>query len=77
VIVTLYTRTDCGICEEAEDHLRSLQRSIRFELRLVYIEDEPALHDSLGDKVPVVHVDGREVAYAPIDQAALAAALSA
>jgi glutaredoxin len=77
VIVTLYTKQDCRLCEEAEDHLRSLQQSIRFDFRLVYVEDDPASNVSMGDRVPVVLVDGKEVASAPIDQEALAAALSA
>jgi len=75
--VTLYTKVGCRLCEEAEDVLRRLAKLIQFELRLVYIEDEPALLDRLGDSVPVVYVDGREVASAPVDEAALRAVLSA
>ena len=75
--VTLYTKVGCRLCEEAEDVLRRLAKLIQFELRLVYIEDEPALLDRLGDSVPVVYVDGREVASTPIDEAALRAVLSA
>jgi glutaredoxin len=75
--VTLYTKEGCGLCDEAEDFLRSMQKVIQFELDVVYIEEEPAFHGRLGDRVPVIHVDGREVASAPIDEAALRAALSA
>ena len=75
--VTLYTKIGCQLCEEAEDSLRAMQKSIQFELELVYIEDEPALLERLGDSVPVVYVDGREVASAPVDEAAIRAVLSA
>ena len=75
--VTLYTKQGCELCEKAEDALRNFQKSIQFEFRLVYIEDEPALYDRLGDSVPVVYVDGKEVASAPVDEVALLAALSA
>jgi glutaredoxin len=76
MIVTLYTKADCGLCEKAEDSLRAMQQSIQFELRLVYIEEEPALLERLGDRVPVVYVEGREVASAPVEEAAIRTALS-
>lgn len=62
---------------EAEDLLRSLQQSIRFELALVYIEDEQSLLESYQDRVPVLTVDGREVASAPLSEQAVRAAVSA
>ena len=77
MIVTLYTKHGCGICEQAENHLRAVQRLIQFQLEVVYIEEDPVLLDRLGDRVPVVYVDGREVAAAPIDTAVVEAALSA
>ena len=75
--VTLYTKAGCHLCEEAEDALRRLRKFIQFELNLVYIEYEAALLERFGNRVPVVYVDGREVASAPIDEAALRAAISA
>jgi glutaredoxin len=75
--VILYTKTNCGLCAEAEDLLRSLQQSIRFELELVYIEDEHSLLEAYEDRVPVVTVDGREVASAPLSEPAVRAAVSA
>jgi glutaredoxin len=74
--VTLYTRQDCRLCDEAEDLLRSTARLIQFGLDVVSIDDDPALHGRLGDRVPVVYIDGKEVASAPIDEARLRAVLS-
>ena len=34
--VTLYTKNGCGLCDEAEDSLRAIQKVIQFELALVY-----------------------------------------
>jgi hypothetical protein len=65
------------LCAEAEDLLRDRKRLIQYDLEVVFIDDEPALHDSLGDRVPVVFIDGKEVASAPIDEARLQAALTA
>jgi glutaredoxin len=74
--VTLYTKVGCGLCEEAEDVLRKARKLIRFDLDLVYIEDDPTLLTQYQDRVPVVVVDGEEMASPPLDQAALLAAIS-
>ena len=74
--VTLYTKDGCHLCEEAEDALRAIQPSIQFELELVYIEDDATLLDRYQDRVPVIALDGTEVASAPVDERTLRAALS-
>ena len=74
--VTLFTRPECGLCREAEEALRRLQKKIDFELSLVNIDSDQELHDRYFDRVPVVVVDGKEVA-APLDEPRLRALLSA
>jgi len=74
--VVLYTKEDCGLCEAAEEMLRRARKLIRFDLERVYIDNEQELRELYGDRVPVVTVDGREVASAPVDEASLLAALS-
>lgn len=75
--VTLYTKDDCGLCKEAERLLLRLQERLRFEVDLVDIETDPAVFDRYWARVPVVVVDGKEVAAAPLDEHRLRAALSA
>lgn len=75
MIVTLYTKTECGLCEEAEVMLRRLQRVIQFELAFVDIENDDAAHARYWERIPVVAVDGEEVAAAPLDEAQLRAIL--
>jgi glutaredoxin len=74
--VTLYTRTDCGLCHEAAAELRRLQPSLRFELHEVDIDDDPVLRERYTDVIPVIAIDGRVIAQAPIDRNALRAALA-
>jgi len=76
LIVTLYSQADCGLCVEAEGELRKLQREIRFSLEVVDIESDKELFDRYWDRVPVVAVDGKEVAGAPIDARRLRAAIA-
>jgi glutaredoxin len=74
--VILYTREDCGLCEETEDLLRRAHKLIHFDLVRVYIDNDKELRELYGDRVPVVTVDGKEVASAPVDEASLMAALA-
>jgi glutaredoxin len=76
LIVTLYTREDCGLCEETEHLLSRARKLIHFDLERVYIDNDKELRELYGDRVPVVTVDGKEVASAPVDEASLMAALT-
>lgn len=77
MIVTLYSQADCGLCVEAEGELRKLQREMQFSLNVVDIGSDEGLLDLYWDKVPVVVVDGKEVAGAPIDARRLRAVIAA
>jgi glutaredoxin len=73
--VTLYTKSDCGPCQEAAAMLRRISGKIRFELELIDIEVDSAVYASYWDRVPIVAVNGEEVAAAPLDAKRLASAL--
>lgn len=73
--VTLYSKADCGLCAQAEGMLRKLQQEFQFSLEIVDIESKAGLFNRYWDKVPVVAVDGKEVAGAPIDPRALRAVM--
>jgi hypothetical protein len=55
---------------------RKLQREIRFSLEVVDIESDKGLLDRYWDRVPVVAVDGKEVAGASIDARRLRTAIA-
>jgi len=76
-VVTLYGRSNCGLCDEAETMLRALGTQLGFTLELTNIESDPALLDRFLLAIPVVAVDGREIARAPIRRNSLEAALRA
>ena len=73
--VTLYTKSDCGLCEEAASMLRRLQKQIRFEIEHVNIEADANATELYGSRIPVIAVDGEEVAAAPLDEKQLTAIL--
>lgn len=58
--VTVYTRDACGLCREAE---RTVAREARgHAIELVDVDADPALQRAYNIRVPVVEVDGVEVA---------------
>lgn len=64
--VTLYTRDNCELCDQAQSDLESLQSKIPHSLVLVNIDEEPELLESYGDRVPVLEVGPYKVD-APFD----------
>lgn len=60
VVVELYTREDCGLCEEAEGLVATEARDAH--VRYIDIDQDPDLQARYNIRVPVVVVDGREVA---------------
>ncbi len=65
-VVTLYGRPGCHLCDDAEGELRRLAPELGFELELVNIEADDELHRRYLYEIPVVTLDGAEVAKAPI-----------
>lgn len=64
--VTLYTKSDCGLCDQAKEELRALQAEFPHKLIEVDIEAEPRLMERFGEEVPVVEA-GPYTISAPFD----------
>ncbi|MCH8813896.1 MAG: glutaredoxin family protein [Chloroflexi bacterium] len=75
--MTLYTKKGCGLCEKAEGAIRAVQKTTEFDLEIVDIEGDAAAYGRYWDRIPVILVEGKEVAEAPIDEARLRAVLTA
>jgi len=73
--VILYTRGECGLCDEVAAELRRLSGELGFTLLERNIDEDAGLRARYDDAVPVVEAGGRIVARAPIDVPALRAAL--
>jgi len=61
-VVTIYTKPDCAQCAEAEAVVRQVATRRRFRLQKKNIADDPALLEKFQAIVPVIHVDGQEIA---------------
>jgi thiol-disulfide isomerase/thioredoxin len=76
LLVKLYTKPGCGLCDEALDLLAEMASQVQHEVREVNIADDPALFDAFWDKIPVVEV-GTLRLEAPLDEEGLLEALRA
>jgi uncharacterized membrane protein len=65
--VTLYTRKDCHLCEQARADLRSLQAKFPHQLAEIDIDADPALQKAYLVEIPVVEI-GPYVLKAPFDR---------
>lgn len=65
--VTLYTRKDCHLCEQAKADLRSLQAKFPHQLVEIDIDADPALQKAYLVEIPVVEI-GPYVLKAPFDR---------
>lgn len=60
VLVEFYTRDGCHLCEQAEELLAAEAKRVR--VKRIDIDRDEEIHDRYHIRVPVVVVDGREVA---------------
>ena len=68
-VLTVYSKPDCHLCEEAMIALRSLQSELAFTLVERDITGDEALHRAYFDRIPVVALDGVELSHFFVDQA--------
>ena len=76
ITVTLFTRLDCHLCEQAKEDLAAIQSQIPHKLVEVNIENDPALHKKFLSDVPVLEVGSYHLK-APFTRAELLMTLGA
>jgi glutaredoxin len=72
--LTLYTKPECHLCEEALATLERLCRRYPHDLQTVDITSDPSLLERYQYRIPVLAVDGSEYA-APLTPSILRQAL--
>ena len=60
VPITVYTREDCHLCDEAVETLTRIADSegVPVDVEEVDVDEDPDLREEYGDRVPYVLVDG-------------------
>lgn len=74
IIVTLYARPGCHLCDEARERLEAMRsQGAGFELREIDIESDHGLHRRMLELIPVVEVNGERVSELMLDEGAVLA----
>lgn len=58
-VVTLFTKQECPLCDEAKAVLDKARQQVAFDLEVVDIEVDREWFEPYKWEIPVVHVDGR------------------
>jgi glutaredoxin len=66
-VITLYGRPGCHLCDEAREVILATAGAAGFELREVDIEADDAMLAAYLERIPVVELDGREIAELDVD----------
>jgi len=74
--VTLYTKPECGLCEEAEEVIESVRARHLFELVRRNILDDRADYERYKHDIPVILLNGREIARHQLTETQLVDALA-
>jgi glutaredoxin len=59
--ITVYSKPDCHLCEQAMAVLRGLQGEFSFALQERDIDGEEELQRAYFDRIPVIEIDGEEL----------------
>jgi glutaredoxin len=64
--LTLFTKENCGLCEEAKDAIRLVQSEYEIEVNEIDIYSDDALLEEYQLMIPVIQINGETVAYGKI-----------
>lgn len=71
IVVSIYSKPGCHLCDVAKEQLLALQRRHGFHLEEVDISRDAKLFEEFGTRIPLVWVNGRLVGKYHVDEAAL------
>lgn len=75
MLVTVYSKPNCPLCDDCKAELRDLQAEFGLVLEERNILDDPALFARFRHLIPVVEIAGGSLLYPPHDRHSLWSAL--
>ena len=67
--VTMYSRTTCGLCDQAREAILAVRAEAPFDYEEVFVDGRDDLERAYGLRVPVVLIDGHEAFEVEVDPA--------
>ncbi|WPK10247.1 glutaredoxin family protein [Lysinibacillus louembei] len=74
-IINFYSRPYCHLCEEGLLTLKLVQEDCSFDINIINIEEDDALHEKYMLMIPVVTYNEEVIQYGILDYATLLEAL--
>ena len=69
MVVDIYSRPGCHLCDVAKETIEKVRRRIDFDLRITNVETDPALEKAFGTEIPVVLINGQKAFKYRVDEA--------
>jgi glutaredoxin len=60
--ITIYSKPDCHLCDLAKDVVERCRKKIDFTLEVIDISQNPELFERYRNDIPVILLDGKEIA---------------
>ena len=67
VVVTVYSRNGCHLCEVALEEIEKFKSEFQFQVEKILIDGKPELEKSYGEEVPVILINGKPHDFFRID----------
>ncbi|MBI4535012.1 MAG: glutaredoxin family protein [Ignavibacteriae bacterium] len=59
ILVELYSKDDCQLCEEAKEVLEKVRQEIPYTLHEIMLKPGEEFYEEYKEQIPVVHIDKR------------------
>jgi len=69
--IDIYSRPGCHLCDEAKDVIDRVRKRHEFAVRVINIEENPALESAYGTEIPVVFINGSKAFKYRVDEGEL------
>jgi glutaredoxin len=60
--ITVYSKPNCHLCDLAKDVVERCRKKVDFALEVVDISQNPELFERYHNDIPVILLDGKEIA---------------
>ena len=74
-IVQYFSRPNCSLCNEGLLTMQLVKEDVEFELQIINIEEDDALHEKYMLMIPVVMCEGEVIQYGQLDYPTIFGAL--
>ena len=58
VVVEVYSKSDCHLCDEALEVIHRVRKDVQFDLRVIKLHEGDSEFETYKERFPVIHIDG-------------------